>query len=147
MQIKRSFFGLLLFITGFALLGQTAFGQEGYGSDKGSMGPAKKVDARPIVAVVYAEWCGYCKNVEPVVADLKKEYGERLRFVVFDVTNDETSAKAMAKAEKLGLAKFFADNKERTSTVAVIKKEKILYKTSNNSKRADYVKAFDSALE
>ncbi len=101
---------------------------------------------KPIVAVIKADWCPYCKNVEPVMMKLMSDYSEKLRFVVFDVTSDETSKEAMKKAEQLGLAKFFKENKRKTSAVAVIKDDKVVFKTFNNTKREDYVKAFDSAL-
>ncbi|MFN0138673.1 MAG: thioredoxin domain-containing protein [Pyrinomonadaceae bacterium] len=100
----------------------------------------------PIVAVIKADWCPYCENVEPVMMKLMNDYGQKLKFVVFDVTNDETTKEAMKTAEELGLTKFFKENKRKTSAVAVIKDEKIVFKTFNNTKREDYVKAFDSAL-
>ncbi len=102
---------------------------------------------KPVVAVVRADWCAYCKRVEPVMMKLMEEYKEKLNFVVLDVTNEETSKAAMEKAEATGLTDFFNQNKEKTSTVAVIKDKKIIYKTSNNAKRNDYVKAFEKALE
>ncbi len=105
-----------------------------------------KEKMKPVVAVISAEWCPYCKNVEPVIMKLMKEYGEKMRFVVFDVTNDSTAKEAMMRAEELGLSKFFKDHKAKTSTVAVLKGEKVLFKTSNNTKREDYVKAFNAAL-
>lgn len=103
--------------------------------------------AMPIVAVVKADWCTYCKRVEPVMMQLMKDYGEKLQFVVFDVTNDETSKAAMEKAEKLGLTQFFKEHKEKTSAVAVLKGKKVHFKTFNNNNREDYVKAFESALK
>jgi len=106
-----------------------------------------KEDLRPIVAVISAEWCPYCKKVEPVVVGLMKDYSEKFNFVVFDVTNEKTTAEAMEKAESLGLGDFFKDFKGKTSTVAVLKDKKIVYKTSNNGKRADYEKAFAAALK
>lgn len=103
--------------------------------------------AMPIVAVVKADWCTYCKRVEPVMMQLMKDYGEKLQFVVFDVTNDETSKAAIEKAEKLGLIQFFKEHKEKTSAVALLKDKKVHFKTFNNTNREDYVKAFESALK
>ena len=107
----------------------------------------KKEDLRPIVAVIRADWCPYCKKVEPVISALMTDYSEKLRFVVFDVTNETTTAKAMKQAKELGLGDFFKDFKGKTSAVAVLKDKKVVYKTSNNGKRADYEKAFDQALK
>jgi thiol-disulfide isomerase/thioredoxin len=149
MRITKIFFSVL-FVAAFVLfIDSSAVAQDKMGDDKmkddKTMGHKMK-DDRPIVAVIYAEWCPYCKRVDPVVSELRKYYGEKMNFVVFDVSNEETTAEAKANAEKLGLSKFFADNKSKTSTVAVLKADKVYYKTSNNSKRDDYVKAFDGAI-
>ncbi len=130
------FAGLVVFTSAFGAQAQEMKDKEM--TDKENM--------KPIVAVISAEWCPYCKNVEPVMMKLMKEYGEKLNFVVFDVTNDETSKESMMKAEKLGLGEFFNEHKRKTSAVAVLKDKKVVYKTFNNTKREDYVKAFDSAL-
>ncbi len=103
-------------------------------------------DKRPIVAIIAADWCPYCKRVDPVINDVRSSYSEKLNFVVFDVTDDATKAASKAKAEKLGLSEFYNDFNGKTSTVAVLKDQKVVYKTSNNVKREDYVKAFDKAL-
>ena len=103
-------------------------------------------DKRPIVAIIAADWCPYCKRVDPVINDIRSSYSEKLNFVVFDVTNETTKAAAKANAEKLGLSEFYNNFKGKTSTVAVLKDKKVVYKTSNNTKKEDYVQAFDKAL-
>lgn len=105
-------------------------------------------DGKPIVAIIRADWCPACRNLEPTMKELMAQYGDRLNFVVLDVTNEETSKEAAATAEKFGLSKFFADNKGKTSTVAVFDaKKKAVFKTAKNFDRAAYVRAFDSAIE
>jgi thiol-disulfide isomerase/thioredoxin len=100
----------------------------------------------PTVAVIKADWCPYCKNVDPVVMGLMKEYKGKVNFVMFDVTDDKTKAEAMKMAEEYGLTKFFKENKGKTSTVAVLKADKVTFKTSNNTKESDYTSAIDKAL-
>ena len=104
-----------------------------------------KDDHRPIVASIEADWCPYCKRVDPVLAALKKDYSEKFNFISFDVTDAKAIAASKAKAEKLGMSEFFDKFKEKTSAVVVMKDKKIVYKTYNNDKKADYVKAFDAA--
>lgn len=104
-------------------------------------------DAKPIVAIIKADWCPYCKRVDPVISKLMGDYSEKLNFVVFDVTDEATTAESMKKAKEMGLEDFFKQYKQKTSTVAVLVDNKIVYKTANNAKRDDYVKAFDSALK
>ena len=107
----------------------------------------KQETEKPIVAVIKADWCPYCKRVEPVISDLMNEYGEKMTFVIFDVTDDKAIKESMKKAEMLGIGEFFKDYKKKTSAVAVLKNKEIVYKTFNNGNRADYVKAFDSAIK
>jgi thiol-disulfide isomerase/thioredoxin len=102
---------------------------------------------KPIVAVIKADWCPYCKRVDPVISSLMGDYAEKFNFVAFDVTDEATTAESLKKAKALGLEDFFNKYKGKTSTVAVLVDKEIVYKTSNNSKRGDYVKAFDEALK
>ncbi len=100
----------------------------------------------PTVAIIKADWCPYCKNVDPVMMGLMDDYKGKVNFVVFDVTDDSTKAEAMKTAKTLGLTKFYTSNKGKTSTVAVLKNNKVVYKTSNNANRDQYVMQFDKAL-
>lgn len=107
----------------------------------------KSETEKPIVAVIKADWCPYCKSVEPVMMKLMEEYGDKLNFVFFDVTDKEATAESKKKAESLGLDDFFKEFINKTSAVAVLKNKEVVFKTSNNNKRADYVKAFETALK
>jgi thiol-disulfide isomerase/thioredoxin len=102
---------------------------------------------KPTVVIIRADWCSACQKLEPEMMELMKQYGGKLNFVMLDVTNDETTAKAAAKAKSLGLSSFFEANKKTTSTVGIFKGKKMLYKTAKNFNRADYVAAFDKALK
>lgn len=106
-----------------------------------------KEPEKPIVAVIQADWCPYCKRVEPVISALMKEYGEKFDFVIFDVTDDAAVKASMKKAEMLGLSEFFKNFKRKTSSVAVLKNQAVVFKTFNNNKREDYVAAFEKALK
>lgn len=99
------------------------------------------------VVVIRADWCGACQKLEPTMKELMTEYGGRINFVVLDVTNDETTAIASAKAKSLGLGSFFEANKKMTSTVGVFKGSRNVFKTFKNTNRETYVEAFDNALK
>lgn len=104
-------------------------------------------DDRPIVAMIYADWCPACRTVDPIVADLKNQYGAKMNFVIFNVSNDEAIAASQKKAAGLGLESFFAANKTKTSTVAIIKADKEVFKVHKNYKKGDYEKAFAAAVQ
>ncbi len=102
---------------------------------------------KPTVVIIKAEWCSACQKVDPIMMDLMKQYEGKINFVMLDVTNDETTARAAAKAKSLGLSQFFEANKKMTSTVAVFKGKKQAFKTAKNYNRDDYVAAFDKAIK
>lgn len=113
----------------------------------------KKAGAKPTVVILHADWCGACKKIEPTIAELKEQYGDRLNFVELDVTNEETTAQASVKARELGIGKFFEANKKKSSLVLVVGKGgKLLFQTHYSTnregafERATYVQAFDEAI-
>ncbi len=113
----------------------------------------RKVGAKPTVVILHADWCGACKKLEPTIAELKQQYGERLNFVELDVTNEETTAQAAKTARRLGIGNFFEMNKKKSSLVAVVgKKGKVLFQTHYSTnregsfERETYVRAFDMAI-
>jgi hypothetical protein len=79
--------------------------------------------------------------------ELKSQYGDRIDFVILDVSDEEKAAESAAVARKLGLSKFFDENKQKTSSVLVLSaSRKIVFQTMQNFDRDAYVKAFDEAL-
>ena len=102
---------------------------------------------KPTVAIIRAEWCSACQKLEPTMMELMKEYGDKVEFVVLDVSSDDKVAESQATAKKLGLGNFFEANKQKTSTVAVfVKGSKPQFVTMQNFDRGAYVKAFDDAI-
>jgi thiol-disulfide isomerase/thioredoxin len=110
-------------------------------------GTAKTKTKRPTVAIIRADWCTACQQLEPTMMELMNQYKDRIDFVMLDVTDDQKTAKAGADARKLGIGKFFAANKKNTSTVIVLSPaHKILFQTAKNFDRNAYVQAFDDAI-
>ena len=102
---------------------------------------------KPTVAIIKAEWCSACQKLEPTMMKLMQEYGDKVEFVVLDVSSDDKVAESQATAKKLGLGAFFEANKQKTSTVAVfVKGSKPQFVTMQNFDREAYVKAFDDAI-
>lgn len=49
--------------------------------------------SKPVLVDFYADWCGPCKIIEPVIAQLSKEYEGRVKFVKIDTdANQELAA-------------------------------------------------------
>ncbi len=101
--------------------------------------PAQKsaaipLEKRPFVLVVYADWCPYCQNLKPTLALLNDKYRGRIRFVRYDITSDETTAKSKEMVTKLGLTKLFDGNEEKTSLVMILdaSRHEVFRATSDN---------------
>ena len=108
--------------------------------------PVVAQDKKHVVAIIKAEWCSACQKLEPTMMELMKQYGDRLEFVVLDVSNEEKLAEASKTAKKYGLSNFLKENQKKTSTVAVFSGKKVRFQTAQNFDRDAYVKAFEEAL-
>lgn len=103
--------------------------------------------SKPKVVIIKADWCSACQKLDPTMMGLMKEYGDRLDFVVLDVTTDESTAMAMSKAKSIGILSFFNQNKKNTATVAIIKGKKVGFNTRKNFDRDTYVREFEKAIK
>jgi thiol-disulfide isomerase/thioredoxin len=79
----------------------------------------KPRETKPLVAVIYAEWCPMCQQLKPVLALMNERYDGKVRFVRLDMTSEKTAAEAERKASEAGLKSFFKENKEKTSLVII----------------------------
>jgi thioredoxin 1 len=49
---------------------------------------------RPVLVDYWAEWCGPCKMIAPILEEIADDYGERLRICKLDIdANQETPGK------------------------------------------------------
>ena len=55
---------------------------------------AQKTAQGLVLVDFYADWCGPCKLLEPVLQTLEQEFGERIKFVKVDVQQDQDLAVA-----------------------------------------------------
>jgi thiol-disulfide isomerase/thioredoxin len=109
---------------------------------------AKELQGKPVVVDVFATWCAGCKNIAPTLSQLKQQYSGKVNFVVLDVTDRAKLKQTEAMAKRLGLGKFLAANKSKTSTVAIVDPATgdILAMYKNNPNKADYTKILETAL-
>ncbi len=48
----------------------------------------------PVLVDFWAEWCGPCHKLNPILDDLAAEYGDRLRFVKIDADDNPETVRA-----------------------------------------------------
>ncbi len=144
-------FGIALF--GLGCGGAAPEAKAPTAADKASGGDTQHVATSPVtktvptVALVKADWCNTCKKLDPVIRDVVASYGDKVRFVVLDITSDETAATASTTARDTGLASFLERWPKKTAVVGIFGANgKTYFEAKGNLERAAYAKAIDAAL-
>jgi thiol-disulfide isomerase/thioredoxin len=104
---------------------------------------------RPWVVKLHAQWCPVCMLTKGVWSEIEHTYAGRVRLVVFDFTNDETTAASRVEAERLGLTEFFENSGFATGPIVVLDSSTTEIVAWINGSRdfAEYSAAIDAALE
>ena len=109
---------------------------------------ARQLQGKPVVVDIYASWCPACRNIAPVLSQLKQKYKNKVNFIVLDVRDRESVADSNRMAKKLGLSQFFNTYKAQTSTVAIMNPAtgKIIKQFRNNTDLAEYTAILDRSI-
>jgi thiol-disulfide isomerase/thioredoxin len=104
---------------------------------------------RPWVVKLHAQWCPVCMLTKGVWASIEQTYTGRVRLVVFDFTDQETTAASRAEAARLGLTEFFAESGLATGPIVVLDSstKEILAWINGSREFSEYSAAIDAALE
>jgi thiol-disulfide isomerase/thioredoxin len=101
-------------------------------------------DKKPFFIVVYADWCPSCQRLKPTLALINEKYRNEIRFVRFDITSENTTAKSEEMAKNLGLGDYFKRNHDRTSVVIILdSSRKEVFRTVNEFDPECYTSVLD----
>jgi len=76
--------------------------------------------SRPFVVKLHAQWCPVCLVTKDVWYELAGEYAGRANLVVFDFTDEASTAARRVEAVRLGLGPFFEEYVGMSGAIAVI---------------------------
>lgn len=74
----------------------------------------------PYVVKLHARWCPLCMSTRGVWAKIDETYAGRVRFAVFDFTNETTTRASEVEARRLGLGALFDEYVGETGTILVL---------------------------
>lgn len=86
---------------------------------------------KPVLVDFFAEWCGPCKMMSPILKEVKSALGDKVSIIKIDVDKNQSLA---AKYQVRGVPTFllFKDGKQIWRQSGIIQKEELLTIISNN---------------
>lgn len=89
-------------------------------------------DEKPVLVDFYADWCGPCKTLAPILKDVKAELGEGVKIVKIDVDkNQELAGKYQVRGVPTMM--LFKNGQQLWRQSGVLQKAEIVNIINSNS--------------
>ncbi|HYF58460.1 MAG TPA: thioredoxin TrxA [Burkholderiaceae bacterium] len=85
----------------------------------------------PVLVDFWAEWCGPCKAIAPLLDEIAKDYDGRLRIVKLNV-DDNQAITARYGIRGIPTLKLFANGAEVATKVGAVSKSQLTQFVDNN---------------
>ena len=86
----------------------------------------------PVLIDFFADWCGPCKMLAPILKDVKTELGDAIKIIKIDVDKNELLA-AKYQVRGVPTMMLFANGEQKWRQSGVLQKEDIITVIKNNS--------------
>ena len=79
--------------------------------------------SQPVLVDYWAEWCGPCKMIAPILDEVAKEYGDRLKIAKLNIDENQTTPQKYGIRGIPTLMLFKSGNIEATKVGALSKSQ------------------------
>lgn len=85
----------------------------------------KYIGTKPAIIDLYANWCGPCKKLAPILEEIQKEYGSNLQIYKVDVDKETTLAQIF-NASSIPLLIFIPKEGQPVAVAGLRPKEQLV---------------------